>query len=274
MSRRPGKARTRSTRGPSAEAPTVPRNIVPIAERRPKPDAIRRAAHAPSDDEVARGWLREALCRGEQLSETDIGTIEAAVALLAVDLGAVARAQAARRERVAPSLQRLREEILDSGGTRAQCRHAVVKIVNAVSTPLVEVVRLIADAAPHAGKRRSRLHAVLRHVEAEATGLKRDVVARYRREVLSQIDLLSRFSVLVRKHGLRALRRASKRPAGQSEPVRRLVDVFLEAGYSKRQAFIRTAEFLRRWDPVLYPALSAEHVRSRWRTPGRRSEST
>ena len=77
----------------------VARKAPPIGERHPPPGAIEQAAPLKTDDETARGWLREALSLNDDLSDTDRRTIEAAVALLDLDLGAVAREQAARWRR-------------------------------------------------------------------------------------------------------------------------------------------------------------------------------
>src|SRR5947199_207387 len=78
---RPRLARTVSTH----QGNPVARKAPPIGERHPPPGAIEQAAPLKTDDETARGWLREALSLNDDLSDTDRRTIEAAVALLDLD---------------------------------------------------------------------------------------------------------------------------------------------------------------------------------------------
>jgi hypothetical protein len=203
----------------------------------------------------------------DTVSDEDLRTVEAALALLGVDLQAVVSERMARLKRVQPFFLRLHLDIFQAGiphPTR-RYRRLVVAILAAAQLSPVDVFRPIADAIPAAGKRRSRLHALRRHVEAQSHGLRRDAIVRFVREVESKVALLARFDAVAKRLGLRTLRTSRKRLAFESVPVWRLVDVFRDAGYSDYRAFRETAKFLRAWDPVGYPALTAEQVRSRWR---------
>jgi hypothetical protein len=216
---------------------------------------------------VARHLLRDALLRiDDKLSDVELETVEAALGLLDIDLRQVVLEQTARLQRVRPFFLRLHRSLVGAGGTESQFRQAVPRIVDAAQVTPVDVLRLVADAISLAGRRRSRLHTLLRQVEAQARGLRRDPVARFRREVRSKLDLLKRFDTLAKRLGLRELRTMPKRPAFGSVPVQRLVDVFRGAGYSDYRAFKETAKFLQAWDPTAYGALTPAHVRSRWKS--------
>lgn len=216
---------------------------------------------------VARDWLRDALLRiDDKLSDAELETVEAALGLLDIDLRQVISERTARLRRVQPFFLRLHRNLVGAGGTESQFCQALPRILDAVQVAPVDVLRPVADAISLAGRRRSRLHTLLRHVEAQARGLRRDPVARFEREVRSKLDLLKRFDALAKRLGLRELRTMPKRPAFGSVPVQRLVDVFRGAGYSDYRAFKETAKFLQAWDPTAYGVLTPAHVRSRWRS--------
>jgi hypothetical protein len=246
--------------------------------RAPGPDALsvdyKEPPFLPGDFEPpeeeaggeARRRLRDALLRiDNKLSDAELETMEAALALLGVDLRHVVSEQMARLRRVQPFVLGLHRDIVGAAGTQRQFRQALLRILDAAQFTPVDVLRPVADAIPLAGKRRSRLHALLRHVEAQAHGLEEQTVGLFEWELRSKVDLLNRFGAIAKRLGLRTLRTRRKRPAFGSLPVQRLVDVFRGAGYSDYRAFRDTANFLRAWDPAAYGGLTREHVRSRWR---------
>jgi hypothetical protein len=118
---------------------------------------------------LARNWLRDALLRiDDKLSDAELGTVEAALGLLDIDLRQVISERTARLRRVQPFFLRLHRNLVGAGGTESQFRQALPRILDAVQVAPVDVLRPVADAISLAGRRRSRLHTLLRHVEAQA----------------------------------------------------------------------------------------------------------
>lgn len=141
------------------------------------------------------------------------------------------------------------------------------QVLEAVGFEKEEAQRLAARAlrplVPLIGARLRALKAFLR--QAERLGLAEWVVKLNGLEVERQISILDRGRTTLQKYLAQTARLTWPRRRFEISPqVHRLVDLFLKAEWSHRQAYRQTAQFLCAWNADRGPTLTADLVRVRY----------
>lgn len=197
-----------------------------------------------------RAWTFEA--RG--LSDEERKIVESALDATGLKPAWSVRVYDQRIRRVSPQLGEL-------------CRMGVdpSQILEAVSSEKEEAQRLAAKAlqplVSRIGARLRELKAFIRHAERL-----RLAVVEIRREAEPQLSILEKARAIVKKYLAQTARLTrERRPPEISPQVHRLVDLFLKAGWSHRQAYRRTAQFLDAWYANPSLELTEEHIRLRYR---------
>lgn len=196
-------------------------------------------------------WLRDVVW--DQWSEEEIRTFMRGMRLARLDLSGAVRQSRVRLNNIRAHL----DEVMGEAGTRA-----VMAVVDAVTLPALELRAELAVEMRKIGAA-IRSH---KNFGRAADGL--DLPPRLRRavhgEVRRRLAVLEPTQRLGESLGLEIARRQKQGPQ-RALPIVRLADVFIDAGFSKRKAFERTATVLREFDPDRYGELQADQVRLRYR---------
>lgn len=211
---------------------------------------------------VALQWLRDTVWK--EWSDEELRTFLRGMTLAKLDLSGAVRKSRERLNNVRDFL----EELLKEGGA-----HAVRAVMDAVILPPFEICGELANEITKVGQ------VIRSHRNFQRAAQVLELPPRLRRaidgEVRRRLAVLEKTRQLGESLGLDLTRRAKQSPQ-RALPVVRLAEVFIVAGFSKRQSFERTAALLRAYDPARYGDLKADQVRlrhTRFSSPSRSDET-
>lgn len=188
----------------------------------------------------------------EDWSDADRRTFLRAMQLARIDLSVPVRTTRARITSIEPHL---RELLAEGGG------YAVSQVISAISLQSIEMLVHLAAEMKKVGD------AIRSLKNLQRLGKALDLPPRLRRaidgEVRRRLRILEKAQQLAGALELNVARRDKQGPQ-RALPIVRLADVFVRNGFSKRQAFIRTAALLHDFDPARYPDIKPDQVRLRY----------